>query len=115
MLRAQLLLPRNHVRCKVSVAARAPYAASRMQTLRGRTVLHQSGAVHKPRCDRRTYQHAELPNGVRVLLIQDLDAVYAAASANVQIGYFDDPGTLPGQPQGVARKLNSFAVKAVAG
>ncbi|WIA09303.1 hypothetical protein OEZ85_008710 [Tetradesmus obliquus] len=67
-----------------------------MQGLRGSTVVHQSVAVHKPRCDRRQYQHAELINGVRVLVIQDLDAVYAAASANVQVGYFDDPPSLPG-------------------
>lgn len=69
-----------------------------MQGLRGSTVVHQSVAVHRPRCDRRQYQHAELINGVRVLVIQDLDAVYAAASANVQVGYFDDPPSLPGQP-----------------
>lgn len=67
-----------------------------MQGLRGSTVVHQSVAVHRPRCDRRQYQHAELINGVRVLVIQDLDAVYAAASANVQVGYFDDPPSLPG-------------------
>jgi secreted Zn-dependent insulinase-like peptidase len=67
-----------------------------MQGLIAKSVLHQSVAVHKPLCDRRQYQHAELINGVRVLVIQDLDAVYAAASANVQAGYFDDPQSLPG-------------------
>ena len=53
-------------------------------------------AVHKPLCDKRTYQHAELQNGVRALLVQDKDAVYAAVCASIQAGYFDDPPELPG-------------------
>lgn len=41
--------------------------------------------VQKPLCDRRTYQHAVLDNGLRVLLVQDKEAVFAAACANVQV------------------------------
>lgn len=54
-----------------------------------------TGQVQKPKCDRRSYQDAVLANGLRVLAIQDTDAVFAAACANVQAGYFDDPA-LPG-------------------
>jgi insulysin len=50
--------------------------------------------VQKPKCDRRRYQEQQLPNGLRVLAIQDKEAVFAAACANVQAGYFDD--ALPG-------------------
>lgn len=41
--------------------------------------------IHKPLCDRRSYKHAILGNGLRVLAIQDKDAVFAAACANVQV------------------------------
>lgn len=54
------------------------------------------GQVQKPKCDRRSYQDAVLANGLRVLAIQDKDAVFAAACANVQAGYFDDDLQLPG-------------------
>jgi hypothetical protein len=41
--------------------------------------------IQKPLCDRRSYQHAVLDNGLRVLAIQDKEAVFAAACANVQV------------------------------
>lgn len=53
-------------------------------------------AVHTPLCDKRKYQHALLSNGLRALVVQDKDAIYAAACASVQVGYFDDPSHLPG-------------------
>lgn len=40
--------------------------------------------VVKPIADRRSYEHLELDNGVRFLLVSDPDAVFAAACANVQ-------------------------------
>jgi len=52
--------------------------------------------VQTPLCDRRHYKYGQLHNGMRVLAIQDTDAVYAAACANIQCGYFDDPADLPG-------------------
>jgi hypothetical protein len=41
--------------------------------------------VQKPLCDRRSYQQFVLENGLRVLAIQDTDAVFAAVCANVQV------------------------------
>lgn len=37
-----------------------------------------------------------LTNGVRALVVQDPEAVFAACCVNVQCGYFDDPEDLPG-------------------
>ncbi|GBF97149.1 insulin-degrading-like metalloprotease [Raphidocelis subcapitata] len=54
------------------------------------------GAVVTPRADARVYKAFTLDNGVRAVVIQDRDAAFAAACANVQCGYFDDPPALPG-------------------
>ncbi|GMH39806.1 hypothetical protein BSKO_07704 [Bryopsis sp. KO-2023] len=52
--------------------------------------------VRKPLRDARKYRSCRLENGVRVLLVEDTEAVFAAACANVGVGYFDDPDDLPG-------------------
>eukprot|EP00882_Tetradesmus_deserticola_P019830 GHRQ01021371.1.p2 GENE.GHRQ01021371.1~~GHRQ01021371.1.p2 ORF type:complete len:117 (+),score=7.31 GHRQ01021371.1:342-692(+) len=111
MLKAQLRFPRTIQRCTTPLAPTAVHTASSMHAPTDRVVLHESVVVHKPRCDKRQYQHADLPNGVRVLVIQDLDAVYAAASANVQMGYFGDPEGLPGQPAVLGMHLNFTMVQ----
>ena len=50
----------------------------------------------KPCSDKRTYKHLVLRNGLRALLLQDQEVVFATACANVQVGYFDDPADMPG-------------------
>eukprot|EP00798_Chlamydomonas_sp_ICE-L_P025195 gene25195-10835_t len=52
--------------------------------------------VRKPKSDPREYGFTRLANGARILLVQDPEAVFAAACANVQAGYFDDPDDVPG-------------------
>ena len=37
-----------------------------------------------------------LSNGLRAVVVQDQEAVFAAACVNVQAGYFDDPEDLMG-------------------
>jgi hypothetical protein len=51
----------------------------------GTAAAEMQQEVAKPLCDRRSYQHAVLHNGLRVLAVQDKDAVFAAACANVQV------------------------------
>lgn len=51
----------------------------------GTAAAEMQQEVAKPLCDRRSYQHAILDNGLRVLAVQDTDAVFAAACANVQV------------------------------
>jgi len=43
--------------------------------------------VYKPLCDRRRYRHAVLQNGLRVLAVEDKEAVFAAVCANVQVSW----------------------------
>jgi len=52
-----------------------------------------------------------LSNGIKALLVQDTDAVFAAACVNVQAGYFDDPPHLQGMslPASAARGLAAAA------
>lgn len=81
--------------------AARPLPRSRMQVFFAASQLTSrpdtlQTAVQKPLCDKRRYQHAQLQNGVRALLVQDKDAVYAAVCASIQAGYFDDPPSLPG-------------------
>ncbi|PNH00750.1 A-factor-processing enzyme, partial [Tetrabaena socialis] len=52
--------------------------------------------VAKPSADRRAYEQLQLSNGVRILLVSDPEAVFAAACFNLQAGYFDDPLDVPG-------------------
>lgn len=91
--------PGNHIRKAFTAVASfnsSSMPASAQVTSGGIKTVLQRQPVHKPLCDKRRYEHARLPNGVRVLVIQDSDAIYAAACANVQIGYFDDPVRLQG-------------------
>jgi len=53
--------------------------------------------AHIPRIDSRGPNR--LPNGVTALLVQDTEAVFAAACVNVQAGYFGDPPDLQGELQ----------------
>ncbi|CCH62950.1 hypothetical protein TBLA_0I02940 [Henningerozyma blattae CBS 6284] len=50
----------------------------------------------KPDLDDRNYRFIELPNSLKVLLIQDATTDKAAASLDVNIGAFEDPEGLPG-------------------
>lgn len=52
--------------------------------------------IVKPRNDKREYKSLLLPNSLQVLLISDPDTDKAAASMNVSIGSFSDPGGLEG-------------------
>jgi secreted Zn-dependent insulinase-like peptidase len=60
------------------------------------STTYSESSPHKPCSDKRTYKHLILKNGLRALLIQDHDVVFATACANVQVGYFDDPLDMPG-------------------
>lgn len=55
-----------------------------------------AATVRKPLCDQRKYQYEQLSNGLRIIAVQDEKAVYAAACASVQVGYFQDPASLAG-------------------
>ena len=48
------------------------------------------------RSDDRSYGTAELANGLRVLLVSEPRAEFAAASLSVRVGSFQDPAALPG-------------------
>jgi len=50
----------------------------------------------KPTGDNRTYQHAVLANGMRVINVHDADAVTGAYAVAVEAGSWDDPEQLPG-------------------
>ncbi|GBG72511.1 hypothetical protein CBR_g12082 [Chara braunii] len=52
--------------------------------------------ILKPRNDKRDYRWIQLPNEMQVLLISDVDTDKAAASMDVNVGYFCDPDDLPG-------------------
>eukprot|EP00775_Hariotina_reticulata_P010378 gene10378-10536_t len=62
-------------------------------------------------CDRRDYKYGQLHNGVRFLAIQDTDTVYAAACANIQCGYFDDPADLPGAAHFLEHMVHLGSIK----
>lgn len=51
---------------------------------------------NRPHGDRRKYQYAELPNGLRVLNIQDAKTFQAAVAVSVKAGSFNDPTEFPG-------------------
>lgn len=57
-----------------------------MQAVAGSLCQQPAAGIRKPLCDKRNYQHAVLENGLRVIVIQDQDATFAAACANVQVG-----------------------------
>lgn len=50
----------------------------------------------KPLLDDREYRFIELPNKLKVLLIQDVNTDKAAAALDVNVGSFEDPENLPG-------------------
>jgi insulysin len=52
--------------------------------------------IVKPRNDKREYRRVVLPNSLEVCLISDPDTDKAAASMNVDVGYFCDPDGLEG-------------------
>jgi secreted Zn-dependent insulinase-like peptidase len=52
--------------------------------------------TRKSACDRRNYRTLNLPNGLRAVVVQDQEAIFAAGCVNVQAGYFDDPPDLMG-------------------
>ncbi|XP_022689260.1 insulin-degrading enzyme-like [Varroa jacobsoni] len=55
--------------------------------------------VDEPRrsdSDKSAYRAIELRNGLKVLLISDLEADKAAAALTVQVGYLSDPPEIPG-------------------
>ena len=47
-------------------------------------------AIRAPACDIRAYRSIRLSNGVKILLVQDSEAVFAAAAVSVHAGYLDD-------------------------
>ena len=53
-------------------------------------------AIESAALDTRSYRGLLLPNGLRVLLASDPNAVKAAAAMDVQVGYMSDPAELPG-------------------
>ncbi len=55
-----------------------------------------STPITKSPNDHRQYQYVQLANGLRVLLVEDLQAQQAAASMAVNVGHFDDPASRPG-------------------
>lgn len=50
----------------------------------------------KPLGDSRVYQAATLPNGIKVVTVQDPQSMQAAFSLTVDAGQFDDPRRFPG-------------------
>ncbi|QSX34965.1 insulinase family protein [Shewanella avicenniae] len=46
--------------------------------------------------DTREYRFITLSNGIKTLLVSDMDATQAAASVAVNVGHFDDPVSRPG-------------------
>lgn len=52
--------------------------------------------IRKPLTDKREYKHGELPNGLRVLAVQDPHAAKSGFSVAVSAGSFYDPIELPG-------------------
>jgi hypothetical protein len=67
------------------MGAVTPAASAQPMSGVGTAAAEMQQEVAKPLCDRRSYQHAVLDNGLRVLAVQDKDAVFAAACANVQV------------------------------
>lgn len=53
--------------------------------------MSESLQIIKSPNDLRRYQHLVLDNGLRVLLVADMEASQAAASMVVNVGHFDDP------------------------
>lgn len=58
--------------------------------------MQTSMPITKSPNDHRQYQYLQLDNGLRVLLVEDLQAQQAAASMAVNVGHFDDPASRPG-------------------
>jgi len=50
----------------------------------------------KPKSDRREYQYLQLPNGLKMINVQDKNATQFAMSVAVDAGSFDNPVHLPG-------------------
>lgn len=53
-------------------------------------------AVIKPEIDSRTYRYFDLPNGMKVMVISDLDSSSASASVTVKVGSFEDTKEMQG-------------------
>lgn len=80
------LLKRFVFRTSIALKASKPGPSIRAAAATGAgTTKVMDQQVQKPLCDRRNYQYAVLDNGLRVLAIQDTDAVFAAVCANVQV------------------------------
>jgi secreted Zn-dependent insulinase-like peptidase len=55
--------------------------------------------------DKRSYQTLTLDNGLKVLLVQDLDSKKSAASLTVNAGHFDDPSDRQGMAHFIEHML----------
>ena len=55
--------------------------------------------------DKRSYQTLTLDNGLKVLLVQDLDSKKSAASLTVNAGHFDDPNDRQGMAHFIEHML----------
>jgi hypothetical protein len=55
-----------------------------------------SNGIEVSRNDKRVWSHAELKNGLRVMLIQDAESEMAGAALGVDIGSHGDPRDIPG-------------------
>ncbi|MCL1143576.1 insulinase family protein [Shewanella gaetbuli] len=53
-------------------------------------------AIRKSQNDHRRYKYIQLPNQLKVLLVEDNQSNQAAASMAVRVGHFDDPVSRPG-------------------
>jgi len=60
------------------------------------SAVKSCAGVQISRADDRTYAHRVLANGLRVLLVSEPRAEFAAASLSVRVGSFQDPDALPG-------------------
>ncbi|AET38766.1 metalloendopeptidase Ecym_3273 [Eremothecium cymbalariae DBVPG len=55
-----------------------------------------ASSFEKPELDDRNYRYIQLPNRLKVFLIQDKSTDKAAAALDVNVGFFQDPEDLPG-------------------
>jgi len=62
----------------------------------GKLVVLPPSVVEKSPADEKNYRYLTLPNGLRVMLVNDPKADTAAAALNVRVGHFSDPDNIPG-------------------
>jgi insulysin len=60
------------------------------------SAIKVSSGIRISRSDDRTYAYSTLGNGLRVLVISEPAAEFAAAALSVRVGSFQDPAELPG-------------------